>query len=108
MHLLAIKLHDVVSLHFSRLHLAFAVEPMFFIAFHVGIVTQPFIVLHVLVGDHAKEALHLLLRERAVGVGLQIEQGTGIWLGFCGISGRSIRGARRLVLLTVRQCGSKK
>jgi hypothetical protein len=56
--------------------LPFAIELAFLgIAFNVGIVAQPLVVLDVFVGDDAKQLLHLLLREFAVGIGLQIGQG---------------------------------
>ncbi len=107
LHLLAVELHHFVGLHLSGLYLTFAIELVLLIAFNVGVVAKALIVFNVLVGDHAKQLLHLFLRELTVGIGFQVGQGSGMRRLFDGVL-RLSRHEWRLILLSARQPGSKK
>src|SRR5579863_4510287 len=61
LHLLAINLHHVISLHLGGLDLSFAVEMALFLAFHVGIVPLFLVVLEVIVGGPANQVADLVL-----------------------------------------------
>src|SRR5882672_8586926 len=79
LHLLAVKLHHFIGLYVDRLHIALAIEVALLVALRVGVVAQPFVVLDVLLGGHAKQLLHLLLRQSSVGIGREIGQGSDGW-----------------------------
>jgi len=66
---------------------------MFFVALDVGVVAQPLVIFHVLVGDHMEQLLHLLLRKVAIRIGLQIGQGSNGRVA--GLADRKPRGPAR-------------
>src|SRR5258708_9512071 len=69
LHLLAVNFKNFVSLDLSGLGMPLAVEVVLNLTLDVGVVAFFPGVLFVLVGYHAKQLLHLLLRQRAVGAG---------------------------------------
>src|SRR6185437_12558240 len=64
LYLLTVNLHHVVSFDLCGLHPAFAVYPVVFLAFDVGVVALLLVIGHVVVGGFANELANLVLRER--------------------------------------------